>query len=160
MCDGEGYSLEEAHSFFAADYNGKVWGLLEKADRTSEEDSMLLNMAHASCAHWLEAGTAVHRQRGEWMISRVNTVLGFGDAALRHARVCMELTGKHPDEMDDFDVAFACEAMARASALSGDGDTAREYIGRAEEAGRAIADPEDRKIFEDDFAGGDWFGVR
>jgi len=159
MCDGEGYSIEEAHKLFAAEYNGGVWELLEKDDRTEEESAKMLHMAHASCAHWLKAGTEVNHQRGEWMISRVNTVLGYPEAALRHAKSCMKLTEQHAEEMDDFDRAFALEAMARAFALAGERETALEYFGKAEEAGKAITDAENREIFEGDLNGGNWFGI-
>lgn len=39
--------------------------------------------AHASIYHWLHAGTEVHHQRGEWLISKVQAVLGNGTEALR-----------------------------------------------------------------------------
>jgi hypothetical protein len=75
------YTEAEAHRFFAADFNGKTWDLLDKAVRTREEDELMVYSAFASCRHWVEAGTGVHHQRGEWLISRVYAVLGLGEAA-------------------------------------------------------------------------------
>ena len=153
-------TIEEAHQAFAAGYNGKVWELMDRDERTDEEDAAMLHMAHASCAHWLAAGNETHHQRGEWMIARVNTLLGFQESAMRHARSCMDLTMRYPDRMEDFDRAYAFEALARAHALAGDRSEAELYIRKAEEAGEAIEDEENREIFTSDLGSGDWYGMR
>lgn len=154
------YTEAEAHRFFAIDFNGKTWDLLDKAERTREDDEMMVYSAFASCRHWMEAGTGVHHQRGEWMISRAYAVLGLGAAALRHASRCLELTNQHADEMQDFDWAFAYEAMARANAIAGNREEALRYMGQAEAAGEAIEDQEGKEIFLADLSGGDWGGMR
>lgn len=154
------FSLEEAHLHFAKTLNGQTWSLLEKKGRTREEDELMLYAAYASCYHWLLAGTGVNHQRGEWLISRVCCVLGLADDAVMHASRCLELTTQYADLMKDFDLAFAYEGMGRACALAGKREDALHYIQRAEEAGQAIADPEDKVIFVDDFKGGNWYGLK
>lgn len=79
----------------------------------------MLHASHASLYHWLQVGTGSHHQRGEWMIAHVLTVLGNGNEAVRHANRCLELTEAHSDLMEDFDLAYAYEAMARSTALAG-----------------------------------------
>ena len=155
----ERHTLDEAGKIFARTLNGRVWQLLERDGRSREDDEEMLHAAHASLFHWLSAGTGVNRQRGEWLIARVHTTLGNPTEALRHASRCLELTDAHRDEMEGFDFAFAYESMGRANALAGQRETSVEYRKRAEEAGKAISDPEDRKVFVDDFAGGDWYGI-
>lgn len=59
-------SSGDSHRHFAIQFNGQTWGLLDKLDRTWEEGEMMIYAAHASCRHWLEAGTGVNHQRGEW----------------------------------------------------------------------------------------------
>ena len=98
------------------------------------------NAAHASHYHWLKAGTAVHQQRSEWLISHVYAELGLAEEALRHAQRCLALTEAHRAEMEDFDRAYAYEAMARANALAGNTDEAAKFIELAETAGETIAD--------------------
>jgi hypothetical protein len=120
----------------------------------------MVSSAYASLRHWLEAGTGVHQQRGEWMIARVYSVLGVADRALYHANCCLELTEQHAGEMEDFDRAFACEAVARANAIAGKRDEALKYIELAKKAGEAIADEQSKDIFYGDFNGGDWAGLR
>ncbi|MCX6086075.1 MAG: hypothetical protein NTX94_06540 [Caldiserica bacterium] len=159
MDDKKLYTLSEAHEEFARQLNGEVWELLDATDRSSVNDERMLYAAWASAYHWLIAGTAVHHQRAEWLLSRVYTVLGDAPAALAHARRCMELTEKSPGEMAPFDLAYACEAIARASALAGDGHEATRYLELARESGTRIINTEDRQIFEGDLKGGDWFGI-
>lgn len=75
----------------AADLFNTVWSLMEKANRTREEDDMMIHAAHASRYHWAEVGTAVNLARGEWQISRVYCVLNRAESALFHAKRCLEI---------------------------------------------------------------------
>jgi hypothetical protein len=93
------------------------------------------------------------------MIVRVYTVLGDAAAALQHAQRCLELSEAHRGLMEDFDIAFAYEAMARANALAGNRAVARQYLEMAQNAGNAIANPEDKSIFQGDLQGGEWYGL-
>jgi phosphoribosylformimino-5-aminoimidazole carboxamide ribonucleotide (ProFAR) isomerase len=154
------YTEAEATKFFAIQFNSQTWDLLDKADRTKEEDELMILSAHASCRHWLEVGTGLHHQRAEWMISRVYSVLGLGETAVRHADRCLELTEEYADLMEDFGRAFAYECVARASAIAGDRNRARKYIELAKEAGEAIADQDSEDIFFADFNGGTWNDLR
>jgi len=160
MSGEQKFTQAEAHWHFARQFNGQAWDLLEKIDRTPADNELMIHSAHASCRHWLEAGTGAHHQRGEWLISRVYAVLGLGEAALRHANRCLKLTETHADLLADFDRAFAYECMARAHATAGNAEDAKTYIDLAGQAGQSIADREDKKIFIDDFNGGNWFGLK
>jgi hypothetical protein len=152
-------SDRQLHETLAKQINGEIWSLLDKPDRSEEDDERLVLAAHASYYHWLHAGTSVHRQRGEWMLAHVHTVLGRESAARHHARRCLAFTEAFAGEMKDFDVAYAYEAMARAAALAEDVDTARRYLPLAEAQGARIADEEDRTIFLGDLRRGPWFDV-
>ena len=110
----------------------------------------MVESAHASLWHWGYAGGALERQRGEWLISHVYAVVGDGPNALRYAQRCWAIT--EAEHFVDFDFAYACEGLARAHAVNGETATAAEWRARAEEAGRLIADDEDRDIFEADLA--------
>jgi len=147
------------HLTFAKKINGEVWELLGKRDRSPADDERMVHAAHASLYHWLYAGTGVNHQRGEWLIARVHIILGDPVLAERHTRRCLELTDEHAAEMQDFDFAFAHELAARTAAMTGDRARAAGFIEKARQAGAAIADPEDRKVFFDGFFGNPWFGV-
>ncbi len=153
-------NLKPAQEKLARQYFNQTWNLLEKPDRSPEEEIAMIHAAHTSCYLWMQVGTAVNHQRGEWQVSRVYAVIGDASQALRHAGYCLELTENNLDEMADFDIAFAYEAIARANALADHSDTARKYIGLAQQAGDKIKDADDRKVFIDDFNGGEWNGYR
>ena len=95
---------------------------MEKADRTQEEDDEMIHCAHASAYHWLQVGTPANRARSEWQCSRVHAILGHVEPALRHARRCLELVEANPDDMKDWDLPAAYEALARAHMVAGDVD--------------------------------------
>jgi tetratricopeptide (TPR) repeat protein len=153
------FNLETAHAHFAKRFNERTWELLEKVDRSSMEEVEMEYAAVSSLYHWSQIGTPLKVQRGEWLLARVYSVLGYGEIALRHASRCHELTLEHPDLMQDFDLAYSYEGMARALALVGRKEEARFHHRRAIESGAAIHDEEDRSIFMGDFNSGDWFGV-
>jgi hypothetical protein len=152
-------TLAEAHKEFAIKSNGRVWELLGKEERSQIEDDELLYAVHASNYHWLKVGTSIHHQRGEYMIAKVCLNLGVPERALHHAQRCLALTQQHAGEMQDFDVAFAYEIVARAQAMNGNHAEARSYHDLARRAGDEIENPEDKSIFDGDFESGDWFGL-
>jgi tetratricopeptide (TPR) repeat protein len=153
-------SEKELHASMARATNGRVWALLEQAERSEQEAAELLYAAFASCYHWLVAGTAVHQQRGTYLIAKVYIALGNGPEALRFAQKCLALTEAHQAEMADFDHAFAYEILARSYAMMGNTERAQAYYAQAIRYGEAISDEEDRTIFENDLANGPWFGVQ
>jgi hypothetical protein len=160
MAEEKTFTLTQAQLHFATDFHGKTWEMLEKKIRTPDEDERMLDYAHASLAHWRSVGTEVRHQRGEWLLSRVYTVLGEASLALKHAHRCFELLEANQSEMEDFDTAFACEAVARAHAIGGDKAGAMKYIEMAQKAGEAIKEKEDRDIFFAEFNGGNWNGMK
>jgi hypothetical protein len=72
-------------------------------------------------------------------------MLGRAEPALWHARRSLEICERHG--LGDCDLAFAYEALARASALSGDRDAASAELDRARAAAAGIADADDRETF-------------
>ena len=89
------FTVSEAHLHFAAYFHSLTWELLEKPDRTRDEDERMVDYAHSSLAHWRTAGTVVHHQRGEWLLARVFAVLGEPGPALQHAGWCAEILQAH-----------------------------------------------------------------
>jgi hypothetical protein len=128
------------------DLFNEVWRLME----TREDDDRMLHAAHASRFHWGEAPECKPENlaRGEWQVSRVYTVLGLPEPALRHARRCLELCEAHG--LGDWDLAYAYEAISRANAAAGDAGQAAAYKRLAGEV--PIANDEDREHLADDLA--------
>lgn len=124
-------------------FNG-VWRLLEKEDRTQDDDDTMVHMAHASRYHWGQVGTAANLARGEWQISRVYSVLERPEPALHHARRVLDIC--RANGIGDRDLAFAYEALARASAVAGDKEHARVWTEQALAAAEDVAEAEEREL--------------
>ena len=127
----------------AACFN-RVWSLLEKETRTEAEDAQMIHAAHASTYHWMQIGEPVRRARGEWQCSRVYCVLGQPEAAMFHAKKVLEICQR--EGIGDFDLAFAYEGLARASAVAGDHDEAHRWAELARSAATDIAEEFDREL--------------
>jgi DNA-binding transcriptional MerR regulator len=141
------------HRTLGVDLFNKTWTLMEKSPRTPEEDDEMIHMAHASAFHWQQVGTRANRSRSEWQCSRVHVLLGQTDQALYHARRCLEIAEANEDgSMEDWDLPGAYEALARANSVAGNLDEARDWAERGRAATAAIADEDERKVMEADFA--------
>jgi DNA-binding transcriptional MerR regulator len=142
----------EQHRRIGIDLFNFTWTLLEKADRTPAEIDTMIHAAHASRYHWsLASGsTPANLARGEWQCSRVYAVLHRGEPALWHARRCLEICEENG--IGDWDIAFAYEALARASRVAGDQAGMEEWLARAREAGDAIKEEEERDLLLSDLA--------
>ena len=105
----------------------------------------------------MNVGTAVNTQRAYWMLSRVYQILNKSEDALDWALKCQAITERYTDAMEDFDLAFAQEGLARAYALSGDHKRAKRHYDQAVSFGELIHDPENKIAFEKDFQDGNWF---
>jgi tetratricopeptide (TPR) repeat protein len=135
----------EEHRRLGIDLYNRTWTLMD-----SPGDEML-HCAHASAYHWMQSGgTTANRARSEWLCSRVYALLGRSEPALHHARRCIELVESAPHEMEDWDLAAAHEALARAHLAAGEVDEARRYLELALEETAKIAEEDDRKHIEAD----------
>lgn len=124
----------------------QTWRLMEQGNRTRDDDDRMIHTAHASRYHWGQAASATpaHLARGEWQISRVYCVLGRAEPALHHAKRVLDICLEHG--IGDWDLAFAYEAMARASAVAADMDAARGYTDKALAAVEDVDEDEDRDL--------------
>jgi len=130
----------------AVDVFNRVWTLLDKPHRTEAEDAEMAHAAHASCYHWMQVGEPVNRARGEWQISRVYAVLRRPEPALHHAGKVLEICER--EGIRDWDLGFAYEALARAHAVAGRKDEARQLVEQAKAV--EIAEDEDRELLLND----------
>ena len=134
----------------AVDLFNHAWTLMRLPERTPEQDDELIHAAHASRHHWGEVGTAANLARGEWQLSRVYATLGRAEPALHHARRCLAYCEASPEALEDWDLPYAYEALARAHALAGETAEAERFAARARELGAQVADAEDREHLEED----------
>jgi hypothetical protein len=114
------------HRRLGAELNNRVWDVLETGvvgpDSPADEREDLLYAAYASAHHWRQVGTPANRARAsiscpepppKWASSRWRCVTPTAASSWwRRTR----------DAMEDWDLAFALEALARAQAGSGSTD--------------------------------------
>ena len=138
--------LTTDHRQLGVDLFNEVWRLIE----TREDDERMLHAAHASRFHWGEAPECKPENlaRGEWQVSRVYTVLGLAEPALRHARRCLDVC--EANAIGDWDLAYAYEAVARAYSTAGMRAEAAAYGKLASEV--PIAEEDDREHLAEDLA--------
>ncbi len=142
-----------SHRRLGIDLFNRVWTLLELADRTPGQEDEMIHAAHASCHHWSLADERIpaNAARGEWQCSRVYATLGRFEPALHHAERCLEiLDDAGAAGRQDWDLAAAYEALARAWAVVGQIAKARVWAERARAELATIADPKDREPIERD----------
>lgn len=143
----------EWHRKMAAQLFNQTWVLIDKGNkRTEEENDRMIHSAHASRLSWdvvVNSGEypktgPINLERGDWQISRVYSLLNRPVAAKYHAEQCLAICKKN--NIGDFDIAFAYEALARAASLIGDKNLP-ELLEKAKAAGEKIAKEEDKKYF-------------
>lgn len=158
MTDDKKFTPQEFHQGLAAGLFNKTWDYLEKADRTEDDNDLMVYMAHASMFHWtkVEGYTLLNKARGEWMLAHVYTILERAESALHHAKKCLDITLEN--EYQDFDLGYALEGMARACALNKDMQGFTEFYQKAEKV--EIKKDGDRKQFTSDLTNEPWFGMK
>jgi hypothetical protein len=139
-----------AHKFFSAGCFNDAWGLIDKADRSTEEEERMLLLAMASLWHWTEREdhTPNHLAVGFWQVSRVHAILGRADEARRYGRLSLDAANR--GEPDAFTLGYAFEALARAEAIAGDDGKRAEYLEQARAAANEVTDEESKGWLLDD----------
>lgn len=130
------------HKKMAIDLFNLTWDLIEKQDRTEDDNDTMIYAANASRYHWGVVGTPLNFARGEWQISRVYALLGRAEPALHHAKKSLVLCVNH--DLGAFDLGFAYEAMARAYAVHGDIGEQDHHLGLAQESAQQVENEENK----------------
>lgn len=138
------YTEEESHRHFAVDLFNRTWELLEKENRTREEDDWMIHTAHASRFHWGKVGKPLNLAVGEWLIARVYSTLGRPEPALYHASRALGIIEENG--ITGFHRASAYEGMARSYSAAGKSRKSEEYIALARTESERIADEEEREL--------------
>ena len=139
---------KECHKKFAVNTFNETWNYLEKTELSKQEKEKMLELAYTSLDHWRKAGTNTNVERGEWLLARVYAVIKNGENALFHAEQCLKICKEN--NIKDWDIAFAYEAIARAYATLKQNKECKEYLNLAEEAGNSIKKKADKDLLFND----------
>ena len=137
-----------AHKYFAGYCFNKAWELIDKEERTPEEDQEMLQLNQASIWHWTnrEDCTDKNLSIGYWQASRIYALLG----QCENARESGHFSLAYSKDEGPFYQAYAHEALARAEFSAGNRDGADGHLREARALSSEINDPEERKMLEDD----------
>jgi hypothetical protein len=137
------FDLAAAHKYFAAQCFNRAWDLIEKTDRTPEDDRLMESLNQASIYHWLQRSdcSSQNLSVGYWQASRIQAILGHAPEALRHARVCLS----YSEGLVPFYLGYAHEALARAHALAGNVSASAQALRQAFELAGQVEDKSDRE---------------
>ena len=123
------FDLAAAHKYFAADCFNKAWDLIERTERTPEDDRLMVALNQASLFHWLNRAdcTSENLSVGFWQASRIQALLGRTDEARRQAETCLS----YSHSLEPFYVGYAYEALARAEFMAGSSVKGNEHLQNA-----------------------------
>ena len=142
---------EEGHRRVAVALFNRTWELIDKTDRTVEEDAEMLTTAFTSRYHWRQVGTARNFTVSDWQVSRVAAVLGLPDLAERYG--CLALESASGGDLGPFYTGYAHEALARAARLAGNREEAARHLAMAQELLEQITDSGERDLLVADLEG-------
>ena len=144
------FDLQAANRYFAVECFNQAWELIDKSNRTPEEDEQMLRLSLASHYHWTQRDdySATSKSTAYWQTSRIYALLGQGEAARRYGQLCLEASQEQG--VAPFFLGYAYEALARAEAITGDREKMEAYLSEAHKAAEQVSEPDDRKVLLDD----------
>lgn len=146
----KGFDLSAAHKHFSAHCFNAAWDLLDKTERSADEDEQMLSLAFASYYHWTQRAdfTATSQSIALWQISRIYAVLSQPQNALCFGERCLDVSSQ--EGVGPFFRAYAHEALARAYKLLNDAVQSRAHLMAAQELAEQVPDPGNRSALLED----------
>jgi hypothetical protein len=139
------FDLQAANRYFAVTCFNLAWDLIDKPERTPEEDEEMLRLSLASTWHWTQRSdcTATNLAVGYWQTARIYTLLGQLENARRYGVLC--LRSSRSEGAEQFALGYAYEALARAEAVAGNRAEMEEYLAQAHQVCEGMTDEQDRQ---------------
>jgi hypothetical protein len=128
----------------------RCWELLDRDNRSKNDEVELLTEAFTARHHWLLAGGTQEWIISDWMVARAAAAVGDGPLSVRFA-VRADAATKDTD-VDDWLRASTAEGVARAYAALGDATNRDLWAETSARLVEAIADDEDRALIADQLA--------
>jgi tetratricopeptide (TPR) repeat protein len=138
--------LDYAHKFFSVRCFNQAWDLIDKPDRTPQEEVEMIMLSFVSHWHWTqrEDYTSEKASIAYWQIARIYTILGQYENAIRFAHLCLQTSQE--EGIKPFFLAYAYEALARAETLAGNKQQVNKYLDEAKEIANSIIDVQERNM--------------
>jgi hypothetical protein len=139
------FDVDAAHNYFSADCFNRAWDLIDKTDRTPEEDEQMIRLNQASIWHWTQRPdcTPKNLSVGYWQASRIYALLGQAENARRYGR--LSLQASQSEGVPPFFRGYAWEALARAEMVGGEHEEMDRHLAEARQVAEMVTDLEDKK---------------
>jgi hypothetical protein len=139
------------HRALGVGYFNGTWELVDRADRSAEDDRWMVATAMASLVHWREAGgTEENLTIGEWQVAHAASLAGYADVAQAFASAAYDRA--RAASLPDWIQASTAEGRARAAAAAGDRAAYDRYADEARSLLAGLDDEEDRALIEGQLA--------
>jgi len=138
--------IAKRNRLLAMEMNNIAWNHAENPARTPAEAEEMIHAAHAAALHWSRVGTELNKARAAMLLGQVHALAGNGKLAMQYAGRSYDYISSH--ESKDWEIAFAHAILANAARAAGNEAMYAEHRAIATTLREAIADPEDREIFD------------
>ena len=144
------FDEQTAHRRFAARCFNQAWDLIEKSDRTKDEDLEMVRLTHASHWHWTQVKdhTPKNISIAYWQAARIYALLGDAEHAMCYAEACLEVS--RSDGVEPFYLGYAFEALSRAASVADDRESSEQYRDEAARIATSVRDEDSRRQLEQD----------
>ena len=145
MSEAPDFDVVAVHKYFSAECFNRTWGLLDKAERTPQENQDMVLLSLASLWHWTERDDCsdTNMSIGYWQASRVYATIGLPGEARRYGQLCLGAS-EQPGVLP-FYLGYAYEALARAEHAAGDPAKAREHLAESRRIAEGLPNPDAKK---------------
>jgi len=146
MTKNADFDQAAAHKYYSANCFNQAWDLIDKEQRTPEEDEQMIRLTHASFYHWTQRSdySITSASIGYWQASRIYAILGQSENAARYGNLCLDVSQE--EGVQPFFLGFAYEALARAAAAAGNRQDMAAYLDKAKSAADEVQKADDRKM--------------
>ena len=146
------FDLTAAHKFFSTHCFNKAWVLIDQSTRTPEEDEEMIRLSLASAWHWIQRDDCTQENLSVsfWQTSRIYAILEQADNARRYARLCLDAS--QGEDVAQFYLGYAYEALARAESLVGNTAQMEQYLNQARNIAAAMSESDEKQMLLDDLA--------
>ena len=116
----------ELHKHFSTHCFNETWKLIDKENRSDEENEEMVHYAIASLFHWSKREDCTNRQKsiGCWQVSHCYVLAEDFKQAAPLDKLCLEFS----ENEESFYLSYAHEALARTAALAGKTEEKNKYI--------------------------------
>lgn len=141
------FDLQRAHLWFAVELNNFAWDQLENPARSLEQQERMIHAAHGACFHWLQVGDLLNHLRAQCLLATTYAAAGLGEAAVRHAERCLQLSAEAGERQTPFDRTTAHGCASNAYYCVGQVAQAREHHARAEASAASLVEADEREMY-------------